>query len=974
MLTKCRLLTPILVLVFLSSTVAWPQTPKEASRAPKPIELADIARWKRIQSPTVSDDGQWFAHRLSPNEGDSEVVIRRTDSGKEIKFPIGEVPGAGGPPPGASQPASSTPIAFSEDSKWLAFTIYPAAREAKKLRKERKPLYNKVALIELATEKKTEFEKVRRFSFSGEQAKWIALHRYAGEAQEKEKEKWSGSDLILHELSSGSQLNVGNVSEFAFDKKGQWLACIVDAQDKSGNGVQLRNISTGAIMPLDSDKAVYKGLTWTEKGDAFAVVKGVEDKAYEDKLYSVVGFTDLTAAAPRKVAYVPRDDRGFPEGMTVSPNRQPAWNDDLSGILFGIHEVKKKKDIKARPGDKPSEDKPSGEEPAGREGSQRPDDADKEIPDLVVWHWKDKRLQSQQQVEESRDKNFSYLCIYRPDEKKFIRLADDSIRQVTAAPKQKYAIGFDDREHQLSGNLDGRRYQDVYSIDLKTGSRTLAVKRSRWYFGPSPDGTQFLYYDDGHFYAYDMRSGRAENITQRAPVSFVNTEDDHNVVKPPTRVIGWTSEGRSVLISDNWDIWSVPVRGGQAANLTVNGKKDQLRYRTRHRLDPDEKGIDLSVPVYLGIYGEWTKKSGISRLDGGKPGAKVLLWDDAAFGSLIKAKSADKYLYTRETYKDYSEFYAADASLGNGQQLTNANPQQKDYLWSSGVKLIDYTSAKGDKLQAALHLPANYEPGKSYPTIVYIYEKLSQGLNSYTPPGANGFNKSVYTSNGYAVLMPDIVYKINDPGMSAVWCVLPALNAAIATGIVDKARVGLQGHSWGGYQTSFLVTQTDVFKAAVAGAPLTNMISMYSSIYWNTGGGNMAIFESSQGRFTGGYWENIEAYTRNSPVYHAKNVKTPLIILHNDKDGAVDWNQGIEYFSTLRRLQKPVVMLQYKGENHGLRVTANQKDYTVRMKEFFDHYLMGKAAPGWLVEGIPHLKLKEHLEERVPEKAKAVNP
>ena len=236
--------------------------------------------------------------------------------------------------------------------------------------------------------------------------------------------------------------------------------------------------------------------------------------------------------------------------------------------------------------------------------------------------------------------------------------------------------------------------------------------------------------------------------------------------------------------------------------------------------------------------------------------------------------------------------------------------------------LIDYKmdpkSGLDRKLQAALFLPANYEKGKAYPTVVNFYEKMSQGLNRYAVPSANGFNKSVYTSNGYAVLMPDITYKINDPGMSAVWCVLPALEAAVASGVVDRSKVGITGHSWGGYQTAFLVTQTDIFAAAVAGAPLTDMVSMYSSIYFNSGSGNMAIFESSQGRFLGGYWDNLDAYQRNSPVYYAANVKTPLMILHNDKDGAVDFTQGVEYFNTLRRMQKPVIMLEYIGENHGL--------------------------------------------------------
>jgi dipeptidyl aminopeptidase/acylaminoacyl peptidase len=340
----------------------------------------------------------------------------------------------------------------------------------------------------------------------------------------------------------------------------------------------------------------------------------------------------------------------------------------------------------------------------------------------------------------------------------------------------------------------------------------------------------------------------------------------------------------------------------------------------------------------------------------------MLNWDDAAYAQLIKAKKAGTYLYTRETVKNFPDFYAADASLANGRKVTDANPQQKDFLWSSGVRLVDYTSTRGEKLQAAMWLPANYEAGKKYPMLVYIYEKLSQAANTYPQPAFNGFNIAHYTSNGYAVLEPDIVYKVNDPGMSAVACVVPAVKAAIATGVADAGRVGIQGHSWGGYQTAFLVTQTDIFHAAVAGAPLTDMVSMYSLIYKNTGGGNGAIFESEQGRFKGGYWENMDAYIRNSPIYHATNVKTPLMLLHNDKDGAVDQTQGIEYFNTLRRMGKPVILLEYKGENHGLAKPENMKDYTVRMREFFDHYLMDKPAPKWMEEGVPLLKMKDYLE------------
>jgi dipeptidyl aminopeptidase/acylaminoacyl peptidase len=535
------------------------------------------------------------------------------------------------------------------------------------------------------------------------------------------------------------------------------------------------------------------------------------------------------------------------------------------------------------------------------------------------------------------------------------------------APKGRWAVGYDNREYELDGNLDGRNYRDVSVIDMTTGARKPALKKSRYSFSISTDGSHLLYYDDGAFLTYEFATGKTYPITKDIPADFVNEDDDHNVKNPPDYPVGWSEDGQSVLLSDGWDIWSVGVHGGKAVNLTVNGRKDQIRYRGLTSLDPEDKGIDLAKPQYVNIYGEWTKKAGLGRIEKGKPGAAVLLWDEAGFGFPIKARKAGVFLYTRDTAKDSPDAYATDAAFKSGRRLTDINPQQKDFLWSSGQMLLDYKmdpkSGKDVKLQAALYLPANYEKGKRYPTLVYYYEKMSQGLNRYTSPSANGFNKSVYTSNGYAVLIPDITYKINDPGMSAVWCVLPALDAAVAAGVVDRSKVGLQGHSWGGYQTAFLVTQAD-FAAAVAGAPLTNMISMYSSIYFNSGSGNMAIFESSQGRFLGGYWDNLEAYQRNSPVYYAARVKTPLIILHNDKDGAVDWNQGIEYYNTLRRLKKPVIMLQYVGENHGLAKPANQKDYTVRMKEFFDHYLMGRPAPKWMEEGIPFLKMKDHLKER----------
>jgi dipeptidyl aminopeptidase/acylaminoacyl peptidase len=966
----------ILVCIGLTLVPAGAQEP-DTEMGPRPIGLQDILDWQRINGAGVSDDGLWFAYRISPTEGESELVVRSTSDDTEHRFPVGEVAGGGF--------GGGAGLAFSDDSRWFAFTIYPTVEEAKKAEKQRQPARNKIGLLELGSGEMVEVENIRSFAFAGERGGWIALQRYpavqgggsgggdqgpSASGGGNGEDRVRGSDLILHELSTGLRQNLGNVAEFSFDDSGRWMAWVVDAEGKAGNGIQLRDMETGVIRVLESDEARYSRLGWADGQPALSVVKGVEDDDYEDPLYSVLGWTGFGARnGPNIVHFDPAADEGFPEGMTVSPNYSPRWSEALDALFFGIHEVElaevTKDDDEGEEGEG-EEKEEEGDDDARPAGQESDEIEDEEKPELVLWHWKEPRLQAMQQVQAGRDRNFSYLSVYWPSQDRFVRLADDKADVVSPASEGHWAVGYDDSRYELMGNLDGRRYRDVYAIDMRTGERELILEEVRWSYDISPDGAHYLYYRDGHFHTYEFGSGQHRNITADVPTSFINSEDDHNVVDPPVFPRGWTEDGRYVLLNDNWDMWRVAVQGDEGTNLSVNGREDGIRYRSFLQFDPDdEEGIDLSEPVYFRMYGEWTKKSGYGLMTRGRPGVDVLAFEDASYGALMKAEDAEVYLVSWSTVQDYPDYHVTDARLRNPRQITDGFPEQSQFLWSDGSVLLDYESEKGDRLQGALFLPADYEEGKSYPTIVYIYEKLSQGLNGYTFPSANGFNAAVYTSNGYAVLMPDITYRVNDPGMSAVWCVLPALDAAIETGVVDADRVGIHGHSWGGYQAAFLVTQTDAFAAAVSGAPLTNMISMYASIYWNSGSADGAIFESSQGRFYGGPWDHVEAYARNSPVYFADNITTPVLLLHNDEDGAVDWNQGIEYFNTLRRLGKPIVMLQYVGENHGLREPANRKDYTVRQKEFWDHFLKGEPSPEWWTEGVPHLEMEDHIKERI---------
>lgn len=944
----------------------------------KPLAIADADTWRGVRGAVLSNDGKYFAHRVAPTEGDGELTLRTNADGKETKFPAGGGFGL---------------QSFSFDSKWFAFTVTPFVKPGGAPGAPRPKA--KLVLVNTATGEKTELEGVTSFTFSGQAATHLAYRKASegggaptglppgitlppgvtlpGGSPTPAAAGHSGTDLVLRELATGTEQVLGNVADFSFDKKGTWLVTTIDAAAQVGNGVQLRDMKTGMIHQIESGKAAYRGLRWNEETTAFTVTKAVDDPGYETKWVSVLGFADL-GPKPTRTAFDPKDDKTFPTDLTISAGGA-SWSDDATAFVLTLGERKKKDGPKPPTG--PATPAPAGEKkPTTTEGDKKEGPAPATPaakpasagpkPDLVIWHWKDERLQPMQQLQAASDKTVAYTAIYHIKDKKFVRIGDESLKGAGLAPKQKFAIGRDGKPYEYMSNLDGRRYADIYVINAVTGEKKKALTKARYAFGASPAGTHFLYYDDGHFFTYDMAAGKGTNITEKVTATnFIDTEDDHNVVKPPRFPLGWSRDGGTVLLSDGWDIWAVKADGSGGTNLTATGKATATRYQGIVQFETDPKpGYDLTKPLFVATYGEWTKKETLVKLEAGKP-AVTLLTGDCSFGQPMKARDAEVYAFTRQTTLESPDYYLTDATFKESKKVTDANPQQKNYLWTSGVKLVDFVGTGGKKLQGTLHLPANYEPGKKYPTVVYIYEKLTQNTHRYSAPSyRGGFSPAIYTSNGYAVFNPDITYRINDPGISSMECILPAVDAAIATGIVDPAKVALHGHSWGGYQTAFAVTQTTKFKCAVAGAPLTDLVSMYSSVYWNSGSANQPIFESSQGRFTGGYWEQQEAYIRNSPVYFAKQVQTPLLLLHNDKDGAVDFTQGVEYYNTLRRLQKPVVMLQYRGENHGLAKPENQKDYAARMREYFDHHLMSKPAPDWWKDGIPHLKMEDHLKAR----------
>ncbi|MGH7669616.1 MAG: alpha/beta hydrolase family protein, partial [Gemmatimonadaceae bacterium] len=369
-----------------------------------------------------------------------------------------------------------------------------------------------------------------------------------------------------------------------------------------------------------------------------------------------------------------------------------------------------------------------------------------------------------------------------------------------------------------------------------------------------------------------------------------------------------------------------------------------------------DHGIDLSKPITLSAYGEWTKKSGYWTLQPNQA-PKPLIYEDKMIGQASKAEDADRLIFTEQTFRQFPDYWVSSTSFQSPHQVTDANPFLKDYAWGSKV-LIDFTNSRGQKLQGTLTLPAGYQPGKKYPMLVYFYEILSNTHHQFSMPTFDDRPQmSTYASNGYLVFEPDVVYQIGAPGSSALDCVTSGVKKVIALGYADPAHIGLQGHSWGGYQSSFILTQTNMFAAVVTGAPPTDLISFYDELYPGTGTAQQGITEVGQVRMGDNVtpWNHTALYEQQSALFNAPKINTPFMILQGTADNAVDWHQGLELYNAARRLGKKVIFLSYPGEPHHLAKKPNQIDFQIRMKQFFDHYLKGAPMPEWMKDGVPQV-------------------
>jgi dipeptidyl aminopeptidase/acylaminoacyl peptidase len=966
-MTVLRRLPLAAAIVLVATVSAGAQGTKRA------LTPSDWDHWRSISGAAISNDGRWVVYTLVPQVGDGDLVVRSTQSTTEYRIPRGFV-GRPQMVAGARDTVNVTaPAQLTSDSKFaLALTYAPMSEFERARRERRRPADQpraSLAIVDLTSGQTTTVPRVRSFRIARNGKGWAAYllepsdtgaaagrgrgatgGRAGGDSTGGGRARREyGSTLVLRNLTTGAERRINDVLTYAFDDSAKWLGYTVSSRDSTRDGAYVVSPTNGKETALLSGRGNYKQLAFDRAGAQAAFVSDRDEVSREKPRYTVyyAALKTPTAAAVVTSAAVGED-------MQVSDNGRVAFTRNGNAILFGI----------APP--------PLDSIPADSL-------YDKAVVDL--WHWKDSRLQPQQKLEVGRDRNRSFEVIYQIATKKMTKLANDSMPNVSVSDDGKLALAATSERYAIE-RMWGEDGDDLWVIDAVTGARKLIREKISGNGQLSPGAKYVVFFDKGHWYSYATATGKTADLT--APVKGVSFEQetwDTPSIPGPWGIAGFTKGDKSLLVYDRYDIWEMDPSGVQPARMVTDslGRNQHLvlrlaeggrgrggggggRFGGGGGGNDDERGIDPAEPLLLRAFDDETKASGFYRDQlGAKKAPEKVVMADVSYGTPMKADDAEQYLITKGTFVDFPNLYTGK-SLTDLTKISDANPQQKDFKWGS-VELVSWTSADGVPLKGLLYKPEDFNPKKKYPMIAYFYEQLSNGLHNYVVPGGrNVINPTHYISNGYLIFEPDIHYETGYPGPSALKSIVPGVQMLLARGYVDPKGLGLQGQSWGGYQTAFLITQTHMFSAAMAGAPVANMTSAYGGIRWGSGLARSFQYEKTQSRIGGSIWEYPMRFFENSPLFWADKIETPLLMMANDQDDAVPWYQGIEMFVALRRLNKEVYLLDYNNDVHNPTKRANQKDVALRMQQFFDAHLRGYPAPDWMVHGIPYrLKGRDQL-------------
>src|SRR6184192_2781016 len=935
-----------------------------------PVPPSDYGQWEALvtfrEYGGLSPDGKWLAYGINRSNRNNELGVTRIADGvtKTIAF--------------GSQPA------FSSDSRWVAYSIGMSESQEEKLKKDKKLVPKKIGLLNLTTGDLSTVDGIESFAFSPDGA-WLAMRRTPPEKKDSDKKDSSdasevddtpaGAALLLRQLSTGRDASFGNVSEYAWQnvpKTGTLLAMTINAEDKTGNGIQIFDVHTGAVRVLDTSASVYSGLSWRKKSADLAVLRAKSDDHHEGPTQVALAWTNLGQSSESAPVYDPTADAKFPAATRTVSFHKPEWALDGGIVFLGLAKWEDKIGEPAKPATpaadatKTADASKSNDASAKDTGAAKNKDKDEdEQPAVDVWNWRDVEVMPKQKLNAKNDRQKNMLAAWHLGKNSLVPLGKDLDERITPLKHQSLAVSADWSAYAMERSI-GRPAADIALVDVSAGARTKIQDglNDDHYLEESPGGRYLLYFHDDHYWTVNTATHAVVNITQNAQTSFVDRESDWTIKqKPPFGIAGWTKDDAAVILYDKFDLWQVAPDGSHAVRLT-DGATDQIRHRYE-KLAPEEEWIDTSKPIYLSLFGIRSKKSGFARLQPGASGALTeehLVLLDKSLDRLAKAKDADVFEYVQQTFVESPNAFIAGPDLKSAKAVTKTNPFQSNYAWGR-EELIEYKNSHNERLQGALFYPAGYDSSKKYPMIIYMYEKLSDGLHRYSAPSErNYYNVTAMNSHGYFVLEPDILFKPRDPGVSVLDCVTAAAKRVIQMGVIDAKKIGIMGHSWGGFDTTYLATHTtNFFAAAVAGAPITDLVSNYCNHHWSSGIAETDHIETGQQRMEVPLYEDLQAYIRNSAVFGVSSMTTPLLIEVGDSDGTVFFHQGVELYNIARRAQKDVVLIEYAGEDHGLRKKANQIDYQRRIFQWFGHYLKDEPPASWITRGEPYLDREREL-------------
>ena len=869
--------------------------------------------WNRIENAAITDNGQWINYIIENENGRSDLVLYNTKT--EVRHVF----------------KNSKGLKVDHEMNFLAFrkSADPDTIKAMKRRKVKKKKLPKDTLVffDPKTAQISKVENIKSFKTSQDHSGWIAYQLEPVPTKKdstliKDENKENGSALTLYNFMTGKKTVIPFCLKYGWSKEnGKLYATSTGSDTLEQTDLIIFDAQDGSTKSVKKIKGDFHNINFDKKGNQLAYTFSKdEDTEAELWKYDLTNNSSKSILSSASSTFLKSD-------WEVSKNFNPYFLEHQDFLVFGINP-------------KPLE-----------EDTTR---LKEETVELDIWHYKDPYLIPRQILNADKDAKRSYTCTYNLGSGQLLQIGDLSKQNVSIDEKLKgaFALVQDDQKYRHLQSWEGISYRDIFLHNIKNGKSTPVAKKVAGQARLSTKGNFLLWYDrvDTTWVSYNIQSQRQNTLSKAALYDELNDRPMH---PGPSGRGPWVGDDK-VLLYDHYDIWLYDLDKASSPVRLTQGREQQTRYRYL-TLDREVLSLPADTTILISSFNENNKDAGIGYLELDNGNINLIEKGPYRYTSnILKAKDTDDLVFTKESFDLFPDLIYTSTSFADQKKISDVNPQQRDYAWGS-IEIYDWTDNNGNKRQALLAKPDNFNPAKKYPLIVNFYEKSSNRLHNHREPypHRSTINYSYYTNQGYVIFNPDVYYTNGYPGESAYQTVMTSVDQLLEGGFIDESNMGLQGHSWGGYQIAYILTKTDRFKCAESGAPVVNMTSAYGGIRWGSGRSRMFQYEHTQSRIGATLWERPDLYLYNSPLFQLDKMNTPVLILHNDADGAVPWYQGIEYFVALRRLDKPSWLLNYNGEPHWPVKKQNRMDFNIRMQQFFDHYLKGKEMPPWMRDGLP---------------------